>query len=156
MIHDFDWIRWSFGPVRRVYGRGLIDDPACAGKRDYALVTLRMESGAIAHVEGSWSHLGSMSTSFEIAGDAGMIEHDSRRETTFSLAAHENGSSSAIVTTSPLDADDDPYYLELKDFVDSLAAGVPPPVTVYDAAAAVSVSLGALESIRSGKAVTPL
>ena len=154
MIHDFDWLRWCFGPVRHVYARGLIDDHACAGKLDYALVTLRLECGAIAHVEGSWAHTGPLVTSFEVAGDAGLVEHDSRKETVFGLAARENGAA-AVQTASPLAADDDPYFLELAAFVSALSEGAAPPVTVSDAAAAVSISLAALESIRTNKAVAP-
>ena len=77
IVHDFDWLRWTFGPVTRVFAQGLYGRPEHAGKRDYALVTLRLASGAVAHVTGSWAHPGGFRTTLEIAGDAGLIEHDS-------------------------------------------------------------------------------
>ncbi|GAE08531.1 NADH-dependent dyhydrogenase [Paenibacillus sp. JCM 10914] len=54
MIHDFDYLRWCFGEVERVYAKGLHGHHQ--GHLDYALVTLRFRSGVIAHVEGTWAH----------------------------------------------------------------------------------------------------
>ena len=88
MVHDFDWLRWTFGPVQRVFAQGLYGKPEHAGARDYALVTLRLESGAVAHVTGSWAHPGGFRTTLEIAGDAGLIEHDSARSAPLTLAQH--------------------------------------------------------------------
>lgn len=47
-IHDFDFLRWCFGEVERVFAKGLSGKEL--PKKDYALVTV------IAHIEGSWSH----------------------------------------------------------------------------------------------------
>jgi len=156
IIHDFDWLRWNFGPVTRVYAQGLYGKPEHAGKRDYALVTLRHDSGAVSHVTGSWAHPGGFRTTLEIAGDLGLIEHDSARSAplTFSPHAAAGGGGGIAVPESPLAAEENPYFLELKAFVGALDEGVPMPVTVYDAREAARIALAALESIETGKVVT--
>ena len=156
IVHDFDWLRWTFGPVTRVFAQGLYGKPEHAGKRDYALVTLRHESGAVSHVTGSWAHPGGFRTTLEVAGDAGLIEHDSARSAplTFSPQAAVGGGGGVAVPESPLAAEESPYYLELRAFIKALDGDTAPPVTVYDAREAARIALAALESIESGKAVT--
>jgi UDP-N-acetylglucosamine 3-dehydrogenase len=151
MLHDFDWVRWCFGPVIRVHAQGLYGRPEFAGLLDYALVTLRFASGTVGHVAGSWAHSGPMKTGFEIAGDGGLVDFDSSRSVSLSLTP--NGGSGGG-PESPLSAEDDPYYQELRAFVDALDAKAPMPVTVYDAREAVRIALAALESIETGRPVT--
>lgn len=152
MLHDFDWLRWCFGPIQRVFAKGLYRVPEHAGILDYALVTLRFASGAVGHVTGSWAHTGPMRTGFEIAGDSGLIEYDSADTASFTRTRRQPTPLS--VAESLLAPDDDPYYLELRAFVDALNQKAPPPVTVQDARHAVRIALAALESIDTGKAVT--
>lgn len=161
-IHDFDWLRWTFGPVVRVFAQGLYSRPEHSGKRDYALVTLRLASGAVAHVTGSWAHPGGSRTTLEIAGDAGLIEHDSAWSAPLTLSTHAasgGGDSAAapesLLAESLLAAEENPYFLELSAFVEALQNGVPPPVTVHDAREAARIALAALKSLETGKAVTP-
>src|SRR5207247_11393300 len=75
-IHDYDWIRWTFGEVKQVFAQSLTfrDIP----ELDYSLTTLTLESGALAHVEGTWADPGGFRVAFEISGSEGFIEHDSR------------------------------------------------------------------------------
>ena len=144
ILHDFDWLRWTFGPVQRVFAKGRLD---------YALVTLRFLSGAMAHVTGSWAHPGGFRTTLEVAGDAGLIEHDSARSAPLSAAVRSVGGGVAI-PQSPMNPADDPYFLELKAFVQALAAGTPPPVPVEEGREAARIGLAALESIETAKVVT--
>lgn len=76
-IREFDWLRWTFGEVERVMAREVKHTNESGQIVDYALVMLRMEGGAIAHVELSWAE-GTEHASFELTGDQGMITHDSR------------------------------------------------------------------------------
>lgn len=156
IIHDFDWLRWTFGPVSRVFARGLYGRPEYAGQMDYALVTLRFASGAVAHVTGSWAHPGGFRTTLEVAGDGGLIEYDSARAAPLTLSAYAPAGSGGgtVVTENPLSPQEEPYFLELSAFVQALSDGVPPPVSVYDAREAVRIALAALESMETGKAVT--
>jgi UDP-N-acetylglucosamine 3-dehydrogenase len=156
IIHDFDWLLWTFGPVSRVFACGLYGNAKYVGELDYALVTLRFASGALGHVTGSWAHPGGFRTTLEVAGDGGLIEHDSARTAplTASLRSNEGGAGGVAVPESPMAMGEDPYFLEIQAFVKALDAGEQPPVTVHDARNAARVALAALESIETGKVVS--
>ncbi len=156
ILHDFDWLRWTFGPVSRVYAKGLCGRAEFVGRLDYALVTLRFVSGAVAHVTGSWAHPGGFRTTLEIAGDAGLIEHDSARSAPLavSLRAGSGTGGGVAVPESPMAEREDPYYLEIAAFVSALENNQPPPVTLQDARNATEIALAALQSVDTGKVVT--
>jgi len=155
IIHDFDWLRFAFGPVTRVYAKGLYGKPEYRGSMDYALVTLRFESGAVAHVTGSWAHPGGFQTTIEIAGDGGIIEHNSNTSAPLTVALKATGNRVGVaVPESPTIAEENPYFCELQAFVNALKAGTTPPVTVYDAYEATKIALAVLESIETSKVVT--
>ncbi|UUZ86204.1 Gfo/Idh/MocA family oxidoreductase [Paenibacillus sp. P26] len=150
IIHDFDFLRWCFGEVERVYaksllGRGHYDV-------DYALVTLRFVSGTIAHVEGTWAHDRFM-MKFELAGKKGMIDFDSTSDRPLVSTSREvaGGSVGVAVPESPLKRSS--YYLELEHFLSCLEKGSNPIVTAQDAYEAMRIALAALESIKTGKPV---
>lgn len=149
ILHDFDWLRWTFGPVSRVYARGLYGQKEYEGRLDYALVTLRFVSGAAGHVTGSWAHPSGFRTTLEIAGDRGLVEHDSARSAPLTVSLRGGGSAAE----SPLAPQEDPYYLEIAAFVAALDTNSPPPVTLHDGREAVRIGLAALESIETGKPV---
>ena len=154
ILHDFDWLRWTFGPVSRVYAKGLYGRSEFIGRLDYALVTLRFASGAVGHVTGSWAHPDGFRTTLEIAGDAGLIEHDSARTAPLTASLKTSGGGRGVaVPESPMAAGEDPYYLEIAAFVSALENNQPPPVTLSDAREATRISLAALESIETGKVV---
>lgn len=163
-IHDFDWLRWTLGDVKTLYARSV-----GAAKRsgpDYALTTLTFDSGCVGHVEATWMDPAGFRVTFEVCGSEGMIQYDSRLTATLRTslaqpadpaandprAARNNRSGAA---EAPLAPHDDPYYRELKAFVDAVRTGNPPPVTAYDGVMALSIGLAALESARTGRAVTP-
>ena len=155
ILHDFDWLRWTFGPVSRVYARGLYGQKEHLGRLDYALVTLRFASGAMAHATGSWAHPGGFRTTLEIAGDGGMITHDSAASAPMAASLRSSGGVGGVaVPESPMAEGEDPYYLEIAAFVAALEKGEPPPVTLQDAREATRIALAALESIETGKVVT--
>lgn len=143
MVHDFDWLRWTFGPVERVFAKGRID---------YALATLRFESGAIAHVTGSWAHPSGFRATFEIAGDGGIVEYDSAQSAPLTIARKDG--MAVNIADCQFAPQDNPYFLQLQAFVQALRESIPPPVTVQDAYEATRIALAALESIETGKVVT--
>lgn len=147
LVHDFDWLRWTFGEVERVYAKGLLfaDMP----HKDYALVTLRFASGALGHVEGSWADPGGFRATFEVCGDKGMIEYDSRK--VYPVLVSREGEPQA--KESPMLPGDDPYRRELAHFVERAAARKPTDITAEDGWKAVIIAESAVRSLRTGKPV---
>lgn len=158
MIHDFDWLRWTFGEVERVMARR-VSRPSGREQLEYVLVTLRMADGTIAHVEGTWAHT-SFRTSFEIAGDQGMIVHDSRNSAPLEVnmrssdvESNGNGGTGGVaVPESPLFKD--PFQRELEHFADCIRTGAKPVVSAYDALKAVEIAQAVKQSAELGQPVT--
>jgi predicted dehydrogenase len=150
--HDIDFARWCMGEVERVFARGLTFDQDC--EVDHALITLRFTSGAIGHIECSWAHpKGQFVTRVEVAGDAGLLEWDSRKDQPMKSAVLQDGGVTRA-SSSPLAAEDDPYYRELAHFLECLENNTPFLVSPHDGLMAVKVSLAAIESMRRGQPVT--
>lgn len=150
VIHDFDFLRWCFGEVERVYAK--TSRGRTAGKLEYSLITLRFENGVIAHVEGTWAHQ-NFHTKLEIAGKEGIIQHDS---TSVSPVVVEKSASAdevvgVAVPSSPTQYS--PYYLEIEHFISCIKEGKEARVTAEDAYKALEISLAALQSIESGEPV---
>jgi predicted dehydrogenase len=157
LVHEFDWLLWCFGPVKRVYARSLTERMAAGefGQLDYALVTLRHESGVVSHAEGTWADPGGFATSFEVAGDGGLLSHDSRKATPLVRSLRREGQVGPGVPlpSSPLAAHDNPYYREIAAFAKSVREGTPLAVTAEEGRAAIAVAQAAAESARTGQAV---
>ncbi len=151
IIHDFDFLRWCFGDVKRVYAKGMIN----RGYKfiDYALVTLRFKSGVIAHVEGTWAHPpGGFRTKLEVAGSKGLLNFDSSDSLPIHMEVKDTGGGRGVaVPESPIK--ESPYLLELKHFVNCVINNKEPDITGKDALKALEISLAALESIETGRPV---
>jgi len=150
IIHDFDFLNWCFGRVERVFAQGLVKKNI--PHLDYALVLLRFQSGVIAHVEGTWAMPEGFYTRLEIAGSEGLIDYDSREKVPLKVHHFPEAGAEKITTLqSPLT--EDPYYLEIRDFVKCILDRREPPIKGEDALAALEVSLAALESLRTERVV---
>jgi predicted dehydrogenase len=148
-IHDFDWLRWTLGEVKHLFSRSL--GAQTMSGPDYALTTLTFDSGAVAHVESTWMDPSGFRTSYEVCGSDGMIQFDSRD--TPSLRTTVEGSKT--VNEGPLLPTDDPYYKQLRGFVEAVQKGTQPSVTALDGLMAVSIASAAIESAKTGKMVSP-
>ncbi|MGD6876100.1 Gfo/Idh/MocA family protein [Bacillus infantis] len=150
MIHDFDFLRWTFGEVERVFAKGLAEHKL--KHLDYALATIVFKSGVIAHVEGTWAHQ-TFSTQFEIAGKSGIIEYDSSKEEPVLFAPRKAPAEKVgvAVPNSPLKKS--PYFIELEHFLQCIKQNEEPLVTAEDALKAMEISAAALQSIKTGKPV---
>ena len=151
IIHDFDFLRWCFGEVERIYAKGL----AYSGIPgvDYALVTIKFRSGTIAHVEGSWAHPPGFFVKLEVAGDGGLFDFDSRTASPLIVAKKvaEGAGGGVEVPQNPVNVS--PYTMELAHFVQSVLEDREPEVTGEDALRALEIALGTLKSIKTGMPV---
>lgn len=145
-VHDIDWLLWTFGPVVRVYAKGLTGQGF--EKLDHALITLRHASGVISHTEVTWADPKGGGASFEIAGDAGLLAHDSRREVSLSFRTEIRSG-----TGRPLHAIDDPYDRQIAAFAQAILTGGPLAVTAEEGRDAIAVAAAARESLKTGRAI---
>jgi UDP-N-acetylglucosamine 3-dehydrogenase len=145
-IHEFDWLRWTFGPVSHLFAKtvGATTDQG----PDYGLCTITFQSGTVAHVEATWMDPAGFRTEFEICGSEGMIQFDSRQAA--SLRTHGDGS---VRYESPLSATDDPYFRQLKGFTEALEGGEPMPVTGREGLEALRIAMAARESAKTGQVI---
>ena len=148
VIHDFDFLRWSLGEVERVYAKGVMGREY--NRLDYALVTLRFESGAIAHIEGQWGYPGPFNYSIEVAGSRALVAIDSTEPPPVQLLGG---------TTGPGDSPDvvtgkSPFQTELEHFIRCIATGEEPVVNARDAYEALRIGIASIESVMIGKPVT--
>lgn len=153
LIHDFDWLRWTFGEVRRVTARRS-SRAAEAGPLEYALATLRFEDGMIALVEGSWAHT-EFNSSFEIAGTNGMLAENMASSTPLALRLHpDRKQPESGVIVPELVVGRSPLEKELAHFVRCLTTGSEPLVTAFDGYKAVEIAEAAIASARTGETIT--
>jgi predicted dehydrogenase len=145
-IHDFDWLRWTLGEVTQVRARRTGKDHG----PEYALTVLTFASECLGHVEATWMDPGGFRTSFEVAGSEGLIEFDSRTAPSVRVATVDGRS-----TENPIAPLEDPYYQELRQFLNAVSTGGPVPVTGEDGLHALAISLAALESADTGRTVAP-
>jgi UDP-N-acetylglucosamine 3-dehydrogenase len=151
IIHDIDWVRWTLGEVERLYAKALTFHGL--EHLDYTLVTMRLRNGTLAHIEGTWCDPGGFRVSFEICGDAGMLEYDSAQMVALRVARRVEAGQAGGVEVPESPAVQNPYYLELRHFVECYQNGQPPEITVEDGMEAVRLTLAAIESARTGAVV---
>jgi predicted dehydrogenase len=153
LVHDFDYARWVAGDVESVYARQITTETA-GNHSAYAIAILRHQGGTLSNVAGGWVNPPpQFRTGLEIACERGLIHYESD-ETAALIARLEvpTGTQAAVeVTGSPLH--ENPYVLQLKDFIAYVEDGTPPRSTAVDALAALQVSLAACQSARSGQVV---
>ncbi|MFC7007287.1 Gfo/Idh/MocA family protein [Halalkalicoccus salilacus] len=150
-IHDFDFLRWTLGPVEHVFARRQQWDD-----HEYALATLRFESGAVGHVDARWPNRPELPfvTEFELAGDEGLLEFDSEEVSPIDvLSTTDTEEPQRDPIDEPLEKD--PYRLELEAFVDCVRSGTEPPITGSDGVNALRIALAAIESAETGRRVAP-
>lgn len=152
IIHDFDFLRWCFGEVERVFAHSLTFHKL--EHFDYTLVILRFRSGVVAHVEGILAYPpGSpFRTSYEIAGEEGMLICDNQSTMPLrTLTKPKEGMMGVAVPESPLA--ENPYFLEIEHFLTCIEKGMEPEVRAEDGLQAIRIALSAIESVKMGKPV---
>ena len=141
-IHDFDWLLWTVGRVKEVYAKSV--GAKVGSGPDYGLATLTFENGCIAHVESTWMDPQESRTAFEICGPKGLLDYDSRNTPT-------------LRTGSKLEQNhlpgDDPFFLQLNEFVACARAGIPAKISVQEAYNALELAEACRDSAKSGMPV---
>lgn len=149
MIHDLDWIRYVFGEPQRIYCQALMRSKP--EPMDYSQVTMRMKSGLVATVIGTWAHPQGFRVKAEVCGDGGMLQFDSAEAPLNSMVRDTGDGPSMIVPGSPVDTS--PYQYEWEDFIAWVETGRKPKVTAQDGLKAVKMAEAALTSAETGKPV---
>lgn len=156
LIHDIDFLTWTFGPVKSVYARGNVFKRTEPFDPEYDLVMMEFENGVIAHLISDWS--GNQRTQFgakiEIAGTKGLVEFNSFNSTPLKLNLFEENkgkAESVSIPESPLSPDIEPYTREIREFLDSVEKGSQVPVSPQDALYALKVALTCIESMKLNK-----
>lgn len=138
MLHDLDFARWAFGPVTRVYAQTDAD-------HYYALVTLRHENGSITRVEGSWRYDGGFAQEAEIAQENELYTFNSQDVSPLALHRKESVSKDST-EVPPVLLRDDPWYLELRNFVDAVRHDRPVAISLDDAFESTKLAFQAIQS----------
>lgn len=136
LVHDLDQALWIAGPATGLHAVSSGSDtpyPVATCQ-----VVLTHASGAISHVRGYWGPPDLPSWSgFHLAGTTGLLRHDTRRETGFTLTVA--GGVTAATTAIPLadDGEDDG-----------------PAATAAEVEGALALCRAAADSLRSGRRIT--
>ncbi len=144
-IHDFDFLRKLLGPVKTVEARSVaLSSERKKDSFDHGMAILRFESGALAHIEGSWAEPAGMPVNFgtfyEFVGTKGMITNSYERETTLRLQTSIDGKPK-YSQENP--AYFDPYTEELKSFILSIEEDREVSVNGQEAIESLRVALAA-------------
>jgi myo-inositol 2-dehydrogenase/D-chiro-inositol 1-dehydrogenase len=151
-LHDLDFARWNAGEVATAYAV----ESAADGVRSVQVV-LSHVGGALSYVHGTWARPGtSFRTTFDIAGTAGVLQHDSAQHPPLStdLGAQpppgEGSDGRGLLPAMPYES---PFATELGEFLQALRGGPPPRVTARDGLAAIRIAEAAQASLETGRAV---
>lgn len=149
MIHDLDWIIHRFGKVERVYARSFIAD-----KQDHSIALLRLENGAIVHSEASWAYpQGSpFKMAYEIVGTQGQLEYDNQKDASV-IVQNVNEDVFNMAASSPDFAIEEPYYAELRSFIEHIIFDSELVVSPEQALESLKVALAAKKSSEINRSI---
>ena len=151
MIHEFDYLLWCFGPVKKIFCKGL-HGRRSTEQLDYALALVRLENGAIAHIESSWCHYGQFVLEVEIAGDEGLIRFNNQDSIPLEISILDKQSGGRrYFSESPVLRPASFYLLE--GFVRAVEGKGTSPVPVEEGLAAVRLAEAAIQSVENKRPV---
>lgn len=150
MIHDLDFSRWVAGEVTTVFSRdsNSLADPTAAVQ---AHVVLTHASGAVSECTAIWRPGGRFGTNFTIAGDGGVLRHDSLTDPPFQFAELATPDEQPWKPSVSFAAH--PHTESLHEIHDALQGGPQPRVTARDGLVALLIAEAAAESLQTGQPV---
>ncbi|HCT91724.1 MAG TPA: inositol 2-dehydrogenase [Lachnospiraceae bacterium] len=155
-IHDFDMVRYLTGcNATEVYVEAaVLVDPAIgeAGDVDTAVITLKMENGAIAVIDNSRKAAYGYDQRVEVFGSRGMaaVSNDTASSAVISSAEGVTGEKPLHFF---LERYMDAYAKELQYFVDAIENGTDTPLGVVDGLEPVRMGLAAKKSLAEHRPV---
>lgn len=155
-IHDFDMARFLAGcDAEEVYVQSAnLVDPAIgeAGDVDTAVITLKMENGAIAVIDNCRKAVYGYDQRAEVFGSEGMaaISNDSQSTTVISNTQGVTGEKPMFFF---LERYMDAYGKEITAFIDAIEKGKDTPLNVYDGLKPVLMGLAAKKSSQEHRPV---
>ncbi|WP_168207446.1 ROK family protein [Microlunatus elymi] len=153
MIHDLDFARWNAGEVRTAFAR---KSRVGEGKDAVinAQVILTHDSGAISYVGGTWARPGTtFRTTFEIAGTAGILRHDSTQYRPVVVDLGQAKADEEGTGLLPAVHGVSPFATEIAEIAAAFTGGPSPRVTAEDGYAAILIAEAAIASLQTGEPV---
>lgn len=155
-IHDFDMVRFLAGcDAEEIYVQSaVLVDPAIgeAGDVDTAVITLRMENGAIAVIDNSRKSAYGYDQRAEVFGSEGMV-----------VTANDTGSSAMLSTAVGVTGEKPLYFFlerymqsfakEINSFIQAIEEDTDTPLGVLDGLKPVIMGIAAKKSVKEGRPV---
>ena len=157
VIHDFDMARFLFGeePVEVMAMSSVLVDPRIGeyGDVDSGMVVMRMESGALCHINGTRRCAYGYDQRIELFGERGMLV--SANPTRTNVERYTEGGTAARDRLHYffIERYQESYVRQLDVFVDAVERGVHPSPSFDDGKRALQIADAVEESARSGRAV---
>jgi UDP-N-acetylglucosamine 3-dehydrogenase len=155
VIHDVDFFKWCFGPVKEVYVKG--NTFKKVPYLEYDLLMLEFANGVIAHMTVDWSKPanGHFTTRMEIVGTKGMVEFNADDSSPLHILTSADGAKKdgVAIPESPLDPRSDPYSREIIEFLRCIENDTEPPIPAKEALDTLNTVLACLESEKTGEPV---
>lgn len=157
-IHDFDIARFLFGeePVEVTAMGAVLVDPEIGEIGDYdgVMAVLRMESGALCHINCSRRCAYGYDQRIELFGEQGMLVSENPTPTNVSRHTAASTAARGQLHHFFIERYAESYLREINAFVDSIESGVAPSPSFEDGRRALVLADAAIESAASGRAVT--
>lgn len=157
VIHDIDFLKWCFGPVKEVFVKG--NTYRYQPHLEYDLLTMEFANGVLGHLTVDWSRpeSGHFATRMEIVGTEGIVQYNSDDAVPLQVLQQADPSAKGTgvaIPESPLVPRHNPYAREIIAFLQSVEQGTEPPIPPREALESLNVALAALRSERTGHPVT--
>lgn len=156
-IHDFDMARFLFAeePVEvTAMGSVLVDASiGKAGDIDTAMVVMRMESGALCHINCSRRSAYGYDQRIELFGERGMLVSNNPTPTNVERYAASATQARPVLYPFFIERYAESYVREIDAFVDALESKEPTSPSFEDGRRALLLADAAAESARSGRSV---
>ncbi|MGY1550254.1 Gfo/Idh/MocA family protein [Microbacterium sp. A588] len=153
MVHDLDQALWLAGPVASAFARE-VSGGADAPHIRSAHVILTHVNGAISYCRGGWGDPEMPFVyGYDIAGSAGTLSYDSRRNSGMEMFESRPDSEREEEFVPDVGFIADPFVKQLRDLIGCIQRGATPRTTPVEGVAAVDVALAAIQSVADGRPV---